>query len=62
MRICFPIAKDEGLANAVYGHFAASPIFHLEGTESVQAITIAKSDSFHPTARANRKGTYQRKV
>ena len=53
MKICFPVATDEGLDSVIYGHFASAPQFVVIDTETRQSSAIANCDQENPYGGCN---------
>jgi len=47
MKVCFPVATDDGLDSVVYGHFGSAPLFLLVDTESNTINSINNQDLGH---------------
>jgi predicted Fe-Mo cluster-binding NifX family protein len=47
MKICVPVARDEGLASQVYGHFGSAPMFLLVDSNSGELRPLANSNQHH---------------
>jgi len=47
MKVCFPVAKAEGLESKVYGHFGSAPVFVVVETDSNEVSTINNRDQNH---------------
>lgn len=44
MKVCFPIAQDEGLDSKIFGHFNSAPFFLLVDTDADELQTIGNCD------------------
>lgn len=53
MKICFPVAKDEGLSSKVYGHFGSARRFIVVDTDSGETLSIDNSDVHHAHGACN---------
>lgn len=53
MKICFAVAKDEGVNSAVYGHFGSAPAFVMVDTESGNVATVGNRDMIHAHGACN---------
>jgi predicted Fe-Mo cluster-binding NifX family protein len=53
MKICFAVAKDEGVSSAVYGHFGSAPVFVMVDTESGDVTTVGNRDMIHVHGACN---------
>ena len=47
MKICFPVASDQGLASEVYGHFGSAPVFMVFNTETRTCEAVNNQDLGH---------------
>ena len=47
MKVCFPVAQDEGFESKVYGHFGSAPMFIVVDTELKEAKVLDNSDKGH---------------
>lgn len=47
MKVCFPVAQDEGFESKVYGHFGSAPMFIVVDTELKEAKALDNSDKGH---------------
>ncbi|TYO99358.1 putative Fe-Mo cluster-binding NifX family protein [Geothermobacter ehrlichii] len=47
MKICFPVAEDQGLNSPVYGHFGSAPQFIVVDTETREVKTLKNRDQHH---------------
>ncbi len=47
MKVCFPIAKDEGMNSTVYDHFGSAPAFLAVDTETGAARVITNNNQHH---------------
>lgn len=47
MKICFPVAQDEGFESKVYGHFGSAPMFVVVDTEQREVKAIGNGDKGH---------------
>lgn len=53
MKVCFPVAKAEGLDSEVYGHFGSAPAFIVVETGSNKITTINNKDQHHAHGACN---------
>ena len=53
MKICFAVARDEGMNSAVYGHFGSAPAFIMVDTQSGGVETVGNSDMVHVHGACN---------
>lgn len=53
MKLCFPIATDEGLASSIYGHFPSAPWFLIVDIEKGDTGVVANCDRDNPYAGCN---------
>lgn len=47
MKVCFPVAQDEGFESKVYGHFGSAPMFVVVDTEQGKVKAIDNGDKGH---------------
>lgn len=47
MKICFPVATDDGLASKVYNHFGSAQRFIVVDTETGATLSINNGDKQH---------------
>lgn len=47
MKICFPVAENQGLESEVYGHFGSAPHFIVVDTETREVIALNNGDQHH---------------
>ena len=47
MKICFPIANDNGLESPVFSHFGSAPAFILADSETKEHKVITNNDRHH---------------
>ena len=47
MKICFPIADNQGMESEVYGHFGSAPFFAVVDTESREIKLLSNADEHH---------------
>ena len=47
MKICFPVAHNEGLESMVFGHFGSAPRFVVVDTETREVHEVANRDRQH---------------
>lgn len=47
MKLCFPVAQNEGLESPVFGHFGSAPLFVVVDTETREVSEIANRDLHH---------------
>jgi predicted Fe-Mo cluster-binding NifX family protein len=50
MKLCFPVAQDQGLESILYGHFASAPMFMVVDTDTNEFKSIANCDELAPEA------------
>jgi predicted Fe-Mo cluster-binding NifX family protein len=50
MKLCFPVAQDQGLESTLYGHFASAPMFMVVDTDTNEFKSIANCDELAPEA------------
>jgi len=48
MKLCFPVAADQGMESSIYGHFASAPLFLIVDTATGQSKAIANCDPANP--------------
>lgn len=48
MKVCFPVAVDNGLNSVLFSHFASSPLFLIIDTETSEIETVANCDATLP--------------
>lgn len=53
MKICFPVAQNQGLASPIYGHFGSATQFVLVDTESGDLLAIDNRDKQHVHGACN---------
>jgi predicted Fe-Mo cluster-binding NifX family protein len=53
MKICFPIAKDNGLESKVYGHFGSAPAFIIADSETGTVSLLDNADLQHVHGACN---------
>jgi predicted Fe-Mo cluster-binding NifX family protein len=53
MKLCFPVATDEGLNSSLFGHFGSTPLFAIVDTETDDVNTIGNCDLLDPDAGCN---------
>ena len=53
MKIGFPVASDEGMESAVYGHFGSAPAFVVVDTEKNEVRSIRNQDLHHVHGACN---------
>lgn len=53
MKVCFPVADDNGLESTLYGHFASAPLFLVFDTDTRQSSIIRNCDEKNPYAGCN---------
>ena len=53
MKICFPVAKVDGMESEVYGHFGSAPAFLVIETDSNTVTTINNKDQHHEHGACN---------
>ena len=47
MRLCFPVAKNEGLDSQVFGHFGSAPLFLVVDAEEGRVVEVVNRDLHH---------------
>ena len=47
MKICFPVAENQGLESEVYGHFGSAPQFLVVDTETREIKVLNNGDEHH---------------
>jgi len=47
MKICFPVAQNDGLDSMVYGHFGSAPMFIVVDTAQRSVSEVANRDLHH---------------
>ena len=47
MKICFPVAENQGMESAVYGHFGSAPQFLVVDTETREIKALNNGDEHH---------------
>ena len=53
MKVCFPVAKVEGMESEVYGHFGSAPAFIVVDTATNELATIKNGDEHHEHGQCN---------
>ncbi|MBI5817544.1 MAG: NifB/NifX family molybdenum-iron cluster-binding protein [Verrucomicrobia bacterium] len=53
MKLCIPVATDEGLNSVVYGHFGSAPLFVLVDSETMTVEPLANRDQTHVHGACN---------
>ena len=53
MKVCFPVAKDEGIESAVYGHFGSAPTFVVIDTDLENIGAISNANQIHEHGACN---------
>ncbi len=53
MKVCFPVAKVEGMNSKVYGHFGSAPAFIVVDTANNSVTTINNGDQNHEHGQCN---------
>lgn len=53
MKICFAVAKDEGIESTVYGHFGSAPAFVVVNTDSNDISSVTNNDVGHTHGSCN---------
>lgn len=53
MKLCIPVAADEGLNSVVYGHFGSAPLFVLVDSETMTVEPLANRDQTHVHGACN---------
>ena len=53
MKVCFAVAKDEGINSAVYGHFGSAPVFVMVDTDKKGVTTVNNRDLDHVHGACN---------
>jgi predicted Fe-Mo cluster-binding NifX family protein len=47
VRLCFPVAKNEGLDSQVFGHFGSAPLFLVVDAEEGRVVEVVNRDLHH---------------
>ena len=47
MKLCFPVAKNEGLDSQVFGHFGSAPMFVVVDADAGQVAEVVNRDLHH---------------
>lgn len=47
MKLCFPVARNEGLASAVFGHFGSAPTFLVVDAPTREVSEVVNRDLHH---------------
>jgi len=47
MKVCFPVASNEGLQSPVYNHFGSAPLFVVVDTDSGEVAEVINRDLHH---------------
>lgn len=47
MKLCFPVAVDQGMESRVYGHFGSAPHFVVIDTETDEAVSLGNNGDHH---------------
>ncbi len=47
MKVCFPVAENQGLQSPVFGHFGSAPRFVVVDTETGQVAEVINRDLHH---------------
>lgn len=47
MKICFPVASNEGLESPVFGHFGSAPLFLVVDTDTAGVAEVGNQDLHH---------------
>lgn len=47
MKICFPVAENQGMESEIYGHFGSAPLFIVVDTETREIKTLINADEHH---------------
>jgi len=47
MKICFPVAENQGFESEVYGHFGSAPQFLVVDTETREIKVLKNGDEHH---------------
>ncbi|MFO7578144.1 MAG: NifB/NifX family molybdenum-iron cluster-binding protein [Pelovirga sp.] len=47
MKICFPVASNQGLDSPVYGHFGSAPLFMVVDQQTRQVSEVINRDLHH---------------
>jgi len=53
MKVCFPVATNQGLQSTIYGHFASAPLFLEVDTDTGEVSSIPNCDRSDPDAGSN---------
>jgi len=47
MRLCIPVAADQGMDSPVFGHFGSAPMFAIHDTESGETVFTDNGNEHH---------------
>lgn len=53
MKLCIPVAADEGMKSQVFGHFGSAPVFALHDTDADQTTFIDNAEAEHAHGACN---------
>ena len=53
MKVCFPVAENQGLESLVFGHFGSAPSFIVVDMVTNEVTTINNSDKIHQHGACN---------
>ncbi|WP_300464336.1 NifB/NifX family molybdenum-iron cluster-binding protein [Desulfobacula sp.] len=53
MKVCFPVASDNGLKSEIFGHFGSAPFFVVFNTQEKALATIDNQDLGHIHGQCN---------
>ncbi len=53
MKVCFPVADNQGLASQVFNHFGSAPEFVLVDIATSELTSIKNSDQIHQHGACN---------
>jgi len=59
MKLCFPIANNQGLDSAVFDHFGSAPLYLVVDSESEQFSVQENCDKGHSHGACNPAGAVQ---
>ena len=53
MKVCFPVAENQGLESLVFGHFGSAPSFIVVDMATNEVTTVNNSDKIHQHGACN---------
>jgi predicted Fe-Mo cluster-binding NifX family protein len=53
MRVCFPVASDQGIDSIVFNHFGSAPTFIIVDTDSDTILSVNNRDQHHSHGACN---------